>query len=65
MKAHEKVSASFEHRLLPSVRRLASSPGEEKEEAEGANVLDSESDVSVSTSTDVEKGDRRIGVAEE
>lgn len=29
LKAHERVTASFEHRLLPSVRRLAASGGEE------------------------------------
>jgi DNA recombination protein RmuC len=43
LKAHERVTASFEHRLLPSVRRLASSTGEEGED--GAKVLESDGDV--------------------
>jgi DNA recombination protein RmuC len=31
VRAHEKVMSSFEHRLLPTVRRLSSSSGDEEE----------------------------------
>jgi DNA recombination protein RmuC len=42
LKAHERVTSSFEHRLLPTVRRLASSDGEEEAEEK---ALDSEVDI--------------------
>jgi DNA recombination protein RmuC len=47
LKAHERVTASFEHRLLPSVRRLVSSNTEEELFLEEEKVLEEDKNMSL------------------